>query len=237
MRSTAGLSQHTSPSLFMETFGFEVEEDLSTLATQYWAEGVWIGKWPVVLKEAWMKQLQEIQSWRQVRGQAGAVMCETRDLGTKWPHWHTLIFEGYVRIDMRDACPKDVKMMLLQQVRSVYWKRWTAKHEFEELKEGIWLEFALALLRKKTKGGWTEKHRNVARKLVLEGGWVQKKLFDAGWSVESECQACHKEEGTEKHRLYHCPEGLQRPSESGSKKREPQKGVEVAKKYCHASSQ
>ena len=43
-------------------------------------------------------------------------------------------------------------------------------HEIEELKEGAWLESALALLRKKTKGDWTGKHRNVARKLVLEGG-------------------------------------------------------------------
>ena len=57
---------------------------------------------------------------------------------------------------------------------------------------------------------WTEKHRNVARKLVPEGGWVQQRLFDIGWSDASQCQACryacHKEEGTEKHRLYHCPE-------------------------------
>ena len=87
----------------------------------------------------------------------------------------------------------------------VYWKRWAAKHECEELK-GIWLELALALLRMKTNEEWTEKHRNVARTLVLEGGWVQKKLFDIGWSDESECQACHQEEGTDKHRLYHCPE-------------------------------
>ena len=68
------------------------------------------------------------------------------------------------------------------------------------------MEPALALLRKKTKGDWTEKHQNVARKLVLEGGCVQKKLFDTGWSDESECQACHQEDGTAKHRLYHCPE-------------------------------
>ena len=43
---------------------------------------------------------------------------------------------------------------------------------------------------------------------------MQKKLHDIGWSDESECQACHKEEGTEKHRLHHCPEwhsrGLQK---------------------------
>ena len=31
-----------------------------------------------------------------------------------------------------------------------------AKHEYEELKEGVWLEPALALLRKKTKGDWTK---------------------------------------------------------------------------------
>ena len=40
----------------------------------------------------------------------------------------------------------------------------------------------------------------------MKGGWTQKRLFDIGWSDESKCQACHEEEGTEKHRLYHCPE-------------------------------
>ena len=35
---------------------------------------------------------------------------------------------------------------------------------------------------------------------------MQKKLFDIGLSDKSECQACFWEEGTEKHRLYHCPE-------------------------------
>ena len=98
-----------------------------------------------------------------------------------------------------------VKKMLVQQARSVYWKKWAAKHEYQELKEGIWLELALALLRKKTKEEWTDKHRNTARKLVLEGGGVQKRLLDTGWSDSSECQACHKEEGAEKQRLYHCP--------------------------------
>ena len=32
-------------------------------------------------KEAWMRQIQEVQTWQQVRGPAGAVMCETRNLG------------------------------------------------------------------------------------------------------------------------------------------------------------
>ena len=54
-------------------------------------------------------------------------------------------------MDMRYVCPKDVKKMLLQQARSVYLMRWAAKLEYEELKEGIWLEPTLAVLRKKTK--------------------------------------------------------------------------------------
>ena len=58
----------------------------------------------------------------------------------------------------------------------------------------------------KVKENWTENHRNVARKIFLEGDWTQKRRFDIGWSDVSQCQACQIEEGTEKHRLYHCPE-------------------------------
>ena len=36
-------------------------------------------------------------------------MCKTRDLGIKWPHWHTLLFEGQVVVDMGGVCPQDVK--------------------------------------------------------------------------------------------------------------------------------
>ena len=143
--------------------------------------------------------------WKQVRGLARAVMWETSNLGIKWPQWHTLIFEGLVRVELRKVCPKDVKKMSLGQARSTYWRKWAVKHGIEELKEGIWLEPALALLRKKTKEGWTDKHRNVARQVVLEGGWVQNRLYVIGWSNESKCRACHTEERTEKHRLYHYP--------------------------------
>ena len=88
-----------------------------------------------------------------------------------------LDFEGQVRVDMRYVCPKDVNNVFLGQARSTYWRKWAAKHENVEVKDGIWLEPALALLGKKTKEGWTDKHRNVARKLVLEGCWVQKKTL------------------------------------------------------------
>ena len=30
--------------------------------------------------------------------------------------------------------------MLLKRARTAYWKKWAAKHEYEELKEGTWLE-------------------------------------------------------------------------------------------------
>ena len=123
-----------------------------------------------------------------------------------------------------------------------YLKNWAAKQEREEIKEGTSLEFALALLRKKTNEEWTAKHRNVARK--LEGGWVQKRLFDVAWSDESKCQACHKEEGTEKHRLYHCPEWYDVRREipeaftkAGAKRENVEAGVEMAKVYCIAPSQ
>ena len=36
-------------------------------------------------------------------------------------------------------------------------------------------------------GDWTEKHGHVARKIFLEGGWAQKRLFDIGWSDVGQC--------------------------------------------------
>ena len=62
------------------------------------------------------------QTWRQVRGFAGAVLRETRDLVIKWPQWHTVVLEGQVNVDMRYFCPNDVKKMLLKQARSTFWK-------------------------------------------------------------------------------------------------------------------
>ena len=94
----------------MEAFGLEVEEELSTIATQTWAEGIWVGEWPTEQKEeAWTRQIFEVQTWRQVRGPAGAVMCETRYLGIKWPQWHTTTFAGQIQVDMRHACSKRQK--------------------------------------------------------------------------------------------------------------------------------
>ena len=95
-------------------------------------------------------------------------MCETRDLGIKGPHWHTLTFEGDRKFDMRYVCTKDVKKMLLQRARTVYWKKSAAKHEYEELKEGTWLERALAFLRKKTKASKCCQTIDIGRRLGAE---------------------------------------------------------------------
>ena len=130
-------------------------------------------------------------------------MCEIRDMGIKWPQWHTWIFEGQGRVHMRVVCPQDVKKMLLRQAIMVHWRKWAAKHECEELK-GVWLDPIQAMLRGRINEEWTDKHRNVMRKLVSGGGWVQKRFYDIGWSDDKTCQGCNKE-GTEKHRLYHCP--------------------------------
>ena len=113
-----------SLSLFMEMNILVVEEELSTMATLAWAEGVWLGKWRKEQLNAQRKQIFDVQTWRQVRELAGAVLCETRDLDIESPHWHTLLFEGQVVVDMRVVCPQDVKNMLLKEARMVYWKKW-----------------------------------------------------------------------------------------------------------------
>ena len=131
--AAAGKKSTTSLSLFMEALGLEVEEELSTMATQYWAKGVWTGKEHHEQKEVWMRQIQEVQMWRQVRGCAWAMRCETRDLGING-RIGTLVFSDETRIDMRYVYPGDVKKMLLRRARSVYWKKEAAKHQHEELK-------------------------------------------------------------------------------------------------------
>ena len=48
-----------------------------------------------------MKQIREVQTWKPARRPARAVMCETRDLGIKWPCLHTLVHGDKIKIDMR----------------------------------------------------------------------------------------------------------------------------------------
>ena len=110
-------------------------------------------------------------------------MCETRDLGIKWPHWHTIIFSNDTKIDMRFVCPKDVKKMLVQRARSVYWKKWAAKHENEELKEGaedadLWIKI------------WEELHglAEEADELAKAGA-----TLDEGYMAEAKAETMQQE--------------------------------------------
>ena len=169
------------------------------------AEGSCMGKWSREQDDGWRKQIFEVQTWRQARGPGGAAMRETCDLGIKWPRWHTLIFEGQENLDMRLVCPQDVKKMLPNLARTTCRKKWATRHEYEELKDGVWFDPIKATLREKMNEEWTNRHRIVFRKIVVEGTWVQKRLYDIGWSDEKKCPGCNIEEGTEKHRLCHCP--------------------------------
>ena len=62
--------------------------------------------------KSWRWQILEVQSWRRVGGFAGAVRCETRDLGIKWP-W--------------TVCSQDVKNILLKQARLAYLEEMDSK--------------------------------------------------------------------------------------------------------------
>ena len=63
-----------------------------------------------------------------------------------------MVFSSEITIDMIFVCPKDVRKMLVQRAPSVYGKKWAAKHEYEELKEGAWLEPGLAFFVKEREG-------------------------------------------------------------------------------------
>ena len=86
MAAAAGKKEPVSLSLFMDVNNLEVEEELSTMATLAQAEGSWMGRWARVQEKGWRKHLFEVQTRRQVRGPAGAAMCETPKFGASGGH-------------------------------------------------------------------------------------------------------------------------------------------------------
>ena len=52
-----------------------------------------MNSWRREQQKARRKQAFEIHRCKQVRALAGAVMCETRDLGTQWPQWRHIFAE------------------------------------------------------------------------------------------------------------------------------------------------
>ena len=103
---------------------------------------------------------------------------------------------------MRYVCPKDVKKMLLQQARTVYWKKWAAKHEYEELKERFgWSWLWRCCARKRRKFGL----KNIE---MLRGSCFWKEVgcrndsSTLGGRMNVNAKQVTKEECAEKHRLY-----------------------------------
>ena len=89
------------------------------MATQFWAEAAWTGKWRHYQKEASWRQIQEVQTWNQVRGLAGAVCVKPVTWvlnGRTGTHWSSVTRQ---KIDIRHVCPRDVKKMLVQSPISV----------------------------------------------------------------------------------------------------------------------
>ena len=123
----------------------------------------------------------------------------------------------------------------------MYWKKWPAKHEYEELKEGTRLASGLALLRKKVTVNWNEKHRNVARKIFVEGGLDAKKLCDiyififVGYQSMSSLQKRGRDRKTQAIPLPRMVRSQTRESRSfpevGAKSKNLKAGVDVAKRY------
>ena len=113
-------------------------------------------------------------------------------------------------------------------------------HEHEKLKEGAWLEPALAFCERKPKENWTEKHRNVAKKIFLEVGCTQKRLFDIGWSdvIVQDTRKHKKVQALPMSRMARSQAG-----DSGALQEVEAKGenveerMEMAKRYSRAPSQ
>ena len=140
-------------------------------------------------------------------------------MGIKWPQWHTLIFEGQGKV-------QDVKKMLWKRRRLLTGESGQPNTSVRTSKKGSYLALSKQCC-ERNEERWTDKHRNVLKKIVVEGGWVQKRVYDVGWSNENKFQGCNKEEHTEKHRLYQCPcwkeVGSQIPKELRSKEQERQR--------------
>ena len=217
-----------------EVDGSSRQEGVSVLiSTLSLAEGVWVGnekraKYGANEADLWCK-----------RG-ARAAMCV--GISASGGHSGTpSFFEEKVAVDVRVRAEREEDAF--DTCKDGQWENWAAKHEDEEMKAGVWMEPVQAVLRRKTTEAWTEKHQHVTKKLFVEGGWVQKRLYDTCWSGEKKCRGCNHEEGTGKHRLYHCPSWRSQkkfdPRRAGKWDRRPQPRRKIgsgAKSTCQCAS-
>ena len=66
------------------------------------------------MREAWKRQVWEATSWTKVRGPAGAVFCEMKDLRINVPNLQVLRLSDGSMLSMTDTCPKDIKQALMK---------------------------------------------------------------------------------------------------------------------------
>ena len=160
--------------------GTFLRQNLSTTATLFWADGVWMGAWSREQQKACRKQIFEVQrstqsEWtcqEQSRAKL-AIWASSGRSGTP------LIFDEQVALDMRTVCLQDAKKMRLKQwLDGLLEEMGSNEHECREWKEGVWLEPTQPMQPRKTNEAWTNKHRHVTRKLVVDGGWVQKRPIE-----------------------------------------------------------
>ena len=82
------------------------------------------------------------------------------------------------------------------------------------------------------------KHRKVARKILLEGGWTQKRLFDIGWSVSVNVKLARRRKaqrstGSTLPRMVRSQTGDSRGLQKvGAKSKNLKERAEVAKRCC-----
>ena len=180
-------------------------------------------RWGEDLEKCWRRQVWEVTSWKGEREQAGAVVWETRDLGTGFTSWHALLIEASVIVHMKVLNTPDAKKMMRHQTKEVAGKRWATKHECEQLKDGVCflaesncIHITTVLCDRTSFYLEKKKSGQILRALpkrtthldqawsCVEGGWTQKKSHDIGWADTIMCKGCDEEEGTGMHRLYHC---------------------------------
>ena len=105
-------------------------------------------------------------------------------------------------VDMKVVCPQDVKKMLPTLVRMVCWKKLGSRARMRGV-EGR--SFGRSQSRQRCED---KKETSTA---IGSGNWSWKKdgfrgeVWDTGWSDVQKCRSRNKEEGTEKHTLYHPP--------------------------------
>ena len=116
-------------------------------------------------------------------------MCETRDLGIKWPHWQTLLFEG--QVELKEGVWLDpIQALLRRKTHDV----WTEKHPLSMRKlvvEGGWgAEKVVRHWRPRIGAAW----------LVAHGYESSSKhsscMFGCGWTSGLPRHCCRDRNGT-----------------------------------------